>query len=152
MPDATTQLSPPIISVVVARGSNPFDNPGGITFAVWDDGRVMRSAFPERVTNWITQGRLSPAQLEQIRQATAMLRDHVEPKGHFCCSHMSVKVLDGVEKGTYTHQLANGRKSKPISEFVDFLWMLDIADGVRVSGAEHGRFPNSRLEDIYPDL
>ncbi|MCB9853430.1 MAG: hypothetical protein H6819_10075 [Phycisphaerales bacterium] len=140
----------PMISVVVAQGANPFDNPGGVTFAVWSDGRVMRSAFPERVTNWITQGRLSSAQLDEIRQATMMLRDHEEPKGHFCCSHMSVKVAEGANKGTYTHQLATGRKSKPISDFVEFLWTLDIADAVRVSGVEHGRFPNSGLKDIYP--
>lgn len=143
---------PPILSVIVGRGANPFDNPGGVTFAVWPDGRVMRSGFHDRVTNWIVQGRLSDAQLAQVKKSTAMLREHEESKGQFCCSHQSIKVANGSDRGTYTHQLVKGRSSQPISDFIDALWQLEIADGVRASGVTHGRFPHSGLKDIYPRL
>ena len=150
--DRERQLPEPMISILVGPGEKSIGDPGGVVFAVWEDGRVMRSAFAGRVTNRITQGTLSDQQLGQLRTAALSLRDHPGTTGHACCAYQSVRVNSGSARGTYTHALVPGRESGVINDFVAQVWRMEIAGAVSVSGAEHGRNPNSRLNDIYPEL
>lgn len=150
VPDDTPEPPQPFITIRVGPGYNAYETDFGVVFAVWADGRVMRSAFPNRVTNTVVQGRLSDSEMAQLREAARVLRDHQPAPGHYCCSHQSVKVNSGPAKGIYTQSLVKNGISPAISEFVKTVWKLEIGDAVHVSGAEHGRVPHDGLRDVYP--